>query len=105
MFLLPYELKPRFIPLQKQYFRQFQSGDKVWEYRLHCKTWREENAMVGRRVKLSMGYGKAERMNGVIAETKIIPAKGIAGASEIYHPKAELYAMRINQLSEVYTDV
>lgn len=60
------EQKPLFIPLKTKWFEQFRSGEKRSELRLYGPRWSERTCPVGRRVVLSKGYGKYERMSGTI---------------------------------------
>lgn len=60
-----YHVKPLFIPLKTEYFNAFKDGTKTYEFRVGAK-WNERNCRVGRAVILSKGYGKNERLNGVI---------------------------------------
>ena len=59
--------KPLFVPLKKEYYEAFESGEKKIEYRRYGARWNEATCRVGRRVILSCGYGKRRRMLGVIA--------------------------------------
>lgn len=58
--------KPLFIPLRREYFAQFESGDKQEEYRPFGPRWNERTCTIGRAVVLSLGYGKARRLHGRI---------------------------------------
>jgi len=60
------QLKPLFIPLKREYFEAFERGEKDTEYRRWSKRWSAETCALGRRVVLSLGYGKARRLRGVI---------------------------------------
>src|SRR5690554_5605178 len=62
--------KPLFVPLKTEYFEQFKSGEKRDELRLYGKRWNEETCTPGRQVILSKGYGKHERLKGVIWKFK-----------------------------------
>jgi hypothetical protein len=59
-------VKPLFIPLKTEYFEAFRAGTKDTEYRRHGSLWNEDVCQVGRPVVLSKGYGKSERLSGVI---------------------------------------
>lgn len=61
-----------FIPLRKQYFEAFADGRKQWEYRRHGTRWNAETCSIGRRVVLSLGYGKARRLTGRVADFMIV---------------------------------
>lgn len=58
---------PLFIPLMTRFYRAFEDGSKTVELRLYGKRWNEQTCPVGRPVVLSHGYGKKERMQGVIS--------------------------------------
>ena len=59
-------LKPLFIPLKREYFESFEQRKKSVEYRVHGPRWNKNTCQVGRRVTLSLGYGKQRRIGGVI---------------------------------------
>lgn len=61
------EMTPLFIPLKTEYFEAFASGSKDTEYRPFGVRWNERTCRVGRPVVLSKGYGKAQRLQGVVA--------------------------------------
>ncbi len=58
--------KPLFLPLKTQYYAAFEIGHKSEEYRLYGKMWNEKNCRIGRRITLSNGYGKKNRLQGII---------------------------------------
>lgn len=60
-------MKPLFIPLKREYFEAFQAGTKLEEFRPYGPRWNERTCPVGRPVVLSLGYGRAHRMAGVVA--------------------------------------
>lgn len=60
-------MKPLFIPLKTEFFRAFQSGTKTVEYRQYGPRWNERTCPVGRQVVLSHGYGRHERLQGVVS--------------------------------------
>jgi hypothetical protein len=59
-------IKPLFIPLKRQYFEEFEQGKKQFEYRTYGSRWNEQTCLVGRRVIISLGYGKQRRTEGKI---------------------------------------
>ncbi len=61
-------MKPLFIPLNTEFYEAFLSGDKGSELRLYGPRWNENTCPVGRGVILSKGYGKQNRITGVIRE-------------------------------------
>jgi hypothetical protein len=60
-------MKPLFIPLKTEYYRDFECGMKTVEYRLYGPRWNERTCQPGRAVTLSLGYGKRERLHGIVA--------------------------------------
>jgi hypothetical protein len=60
------EMKPLFVPLRIEYYEAFARGEKHSELRLYGPRWNERTCVPGRRVILSKGYGKENRMNAVI---------------------------------------
>lgn len=58
--------KPLFIPLKREYFEAFERGEKHVEYRPFGPRWNRRTCEIGRRVVLSLGYGKRRRLNGVV---------------------------------------
>lgn len=60
-------MKALFIPLKTEYFRAFQAGTKPVEFRQYGPRWNERTCYLGRPVVLSHGYGKRERLQGVIS--------------------------------------
>lgn len=61
-----------FIPLRKEFFEAFAEGRKQWEYRRHGTRWNAETCSIGRRVVLSLGYGKHRRLTGRVADFMIV---------------------------------
>lgn len=59
-------MKPLFIPLKREFYEAFKSGIKDTEYRKFGPRWNSETCRIDRPVVLSLGYGKKNRMNGVI---------------------------------------
>lgn len=59
-------MKPLFIPLKRRWFEEFERGTKTFEFRTYGPRWNEETCAIGRRVTLSLGYGKHRRLHGVI---------------------------------------
>jgi hypothetical protein len=55
-----------FIALKREFFEAFKDGSKREEFRAYGPRWNERTCRVGRRVTLSLGYGKQHRLSGVI---------------------------------------
>lgn len=58
--------KALFIPLKREYFEAFKLGTKTEEYRPEGARWNARTCAVGRPVVLSLGYGKSNRLQGVV---------------------------------------
>lgn len=58
--------KPLFVPMKSEYYEAFKGGEKTEELRLYGKRWNERTCYVGRKIILSKGYGKKERLIGQI---------------------------------------
>jgi hypothetical protein len=58
--------KPLFIPLKRKFYIAFADGIKDTEYRRYGARWNERTCRVGRAVTISLGYGKAHRLSGVV---------------------------------------
>jgi tetrahydromethanopterin S-methyltransferase subunit F len=59
-------MKPLFVPLMTEHYEAVKAGTKRIEYRLYGKRWNDRTCLVGRRITLSKGYGKGNRINGFI---------------------------------------
>jgi hypothetical protein len=55
-----------FVPLRREWFEAFEKGHKTFEYRPYGPRWNERTCAIGRRVTLSLGYGKHRRLHGTI---------------------------------------
>jgi hypothetical protein len=65
--------KPLFIPLKSQYYYAFAYGRKSTEYRQYGPRWNERVCRIGRPVVLSRGYGKRDRLAGIITGFRMVP--------------------------------
>jgi hypothetical protein len=61
-------VKPLFIPLKTEFYEAFERGEKRSELRLYGPRWNERTCSPGRSVILSKGYGKQNRLQGVVTE-------------------------------------
>jgi hypothetical protein len=55
-----------FIPLKKEWYKEFENGTKTVEYRKHGPRWNERTCTIGRRAIISNGYGKQNRLEGTV---------------------------------------
>lgn len=65
--------KPLFVPLRKEWFQKFASGEKRSEYRVNGPRWNKRVCKEGRAAVLANGYGWP-RLHARILRTVIIPA-------------------------------
>ena len=72
-------MKPLFIPLKTEYFNAFKNGSKTYELRFGSR-WSEHHCFVGRAVVLSRGYGKHERLNGIITSYQLVQVRDLPQA-------------------------
>lgn len=61
-------MKALFIPLKSEFFEKFKSGEKDTEFRVYGPRWNCRTCIKGRKVTLSKGYGKQNRLHGVIVD-------------------------------------
>lgn len=64
------EDKPLFIPLNAEFYDAFEDGSKTTEYRLYGKRWNVVTCYPERKVILSRGYGKKNRLSGVVSDVR-----------------------------------
>lgn len=55
-----------FIPLKSEFYDAFKRGEKTVEYRVYGSRWNEKTCPIGRGVTISKGYGKQNRLQGVV---------------------------------------
>lgn len=81
---------PLFIPLKREYFEAFERGEKRQEFRPWGPRWNERTCAIGRRVTLSLGYGKARRLTGeIVALLKCDAPQMLPGWRECYGDRAQ----------------
>ena len=67
-------IKPLFVPLYKEYFLKFKSGEQDCEIRPEGhRGWTREAVVPGRRITFSNGYGKYDRTTRDIVRVEITP--------------------------------
>ena len=78
-------IKPLFVPLKREYYEAFRSGQKTTEYRKYGPRWNENTGYKGRSVILSLGYGRKHRLFGdIVWAFKEADMKFHKGYQEIY---------------------
>lgn len=91
--------KPLFIPLKTEYFEAFKLGAKTHEYRKYNAWWNEKKCQPGRPVILSKGYGKHDRIYGVVKSFKarlvkeIKDQKAVKAIKDLYGHENHLMAI------------
>lgn len=84
--------RPLFIPLRSKWFAQIYSGEKRHEYRAYGPRWNEGTCRVGRRVTVSRGYGKAQRLAKVIASFIVLDWADAPPEAQAIYPDAAYIA-------------
>ena len=94
--------KPLFIPLKTEFYEAFERGDKREEFRVHGPRWNANTCWMGRDVVLSKGYGKQNRVRGVIVGFRVdLCPLSLPGWVECYgHKHAEAACIEIHILRE-----
>lgn len=79
-------MAPLFIPLKREYFDAFKRGEKREEFRPLGPRWNPQTCLIGRRVVLSLGYGKAHRLTGTVTSFRkdFNPHANLPGWSACY---------------------
>lgn len=79
-------ITPLFIPLCAGPFDEFKAGTKrnMEEYRPEGARWNAEVCWIGRRVVLSRGYGKKDRLQGVIVGYRSTTVGEVQGWEKYY---------------------
>ncbi len=77
-------MKPIFIPLKKQYFEEFERGEKTTEHRHWGRRWNSDNCRLGRRVTLALGYTKKRLHGEIVGYKKSYLVDEIPGWKECY---------------------
>ncbi len=75
--------KPLFIPLNAEYFEEFEAGRKTREFRVYGPRWNERTCFPGRPVTLSYGYGKQRRIQGTVKSFFKVPAVSSSGTAAL----------------------
>ncbi len=86
---------PLFIPLRREFFEMFREGSKVAELRRHGPRWNETTCWVGRDVLLSCGYGKGNRLTGIIARVAVVAIEQLATGDRQHFLQCYGFAPRV----------
>jgi hypothetical protein len=91
-------MKPLFIPLKTQWFREFEAGTKNTEYRAYGPRWNERTCRVGRKATVSHGYS-GKRLERIVAAFVSIPwAEAPEVARSIYPDAAFIAAIHLPRI-------
>ncbi|CAM3780893.1 hypothetical protein [Litorimonas haliclonae] len=93
------ERKPLFVPLKTKYYEQFEAGVKVSEMRPYGPRWNERTCFVGRPVTLSKGYGKQNRISGVITRFRRTTPEHLGAAQNDW---IAVYGEDRNDVAEIF---
>lgn len=86
-----------FIPLKRPYFEAFEARSKEYEYRRYGARWNERTCAVGKRVCLSLGYGRHRRLVGRILGFSVCDSKDCPEWLECYgEAEAQVAAIHIH---------
>lgn len=94
---------PLFIPLNTEHYEAFEDGSKITEYRIHGKRWHRGTVWVGRAVTLSKGYGKQNRLSGVVNKVEI--KRAIEVPSNIQSAILGIYGMGNHEMICISIDL
>ncbi len=84
-------MKPLFIPLRTEWFRQFEAGTKDTEYRAYGPRWNERTCTLGRPAVLAHGYGHPRLHRTVMGFSVLERDRAPLVAQQIF-PNAPLIA-------------
>lgn len=85
-------VKPLFIPLRTKWYRAFEAGDKIFEYRAYGPRWNERTCFVGRPAIISHGYGKRERLSRMVHGFKALDHAEAPDEARAIYPDATYIA-------------
>lgn len=94
------KMKPAFLALKTPHYNDFKRGLKQNEYRLFGGRFTEKNFAPGREITLSRGYGKQDRLCGVITSFKVVdlvelPSHDQEDIISCYGQKAETHPIAV----------
>lgn len=84
--------RPLFVPLKAKWFAQVASGEKRHEYRAYGPRWNERTCRVGRRVTVSLGYGRHRRLEKVVASFNALNWADAPPEAQSIYPDAAFIA-------------
>ncbi len=90
--------KPMYFFLKTEYYNAFKNGTKGTEYRRYSNLYNENTCTKGRKVILSKGYGKKDRLSGTIIGFEIWELGNFLGyATELYTSLKGIYTDASNK--------
>jgi hypothetical protein len=84
-------MKPLFIPLKTEWFRQFEAGTKTIEYRAYGPRWNETTCLMGRAAVVSHGYS-GKRLHRTVTGFKKLGWSHAPEAAQKIYPAAPFIA-------------
>jgi len=88
-------MKPLFVPLKRQYFDAFASGEKRIEYRAYGPRWHEGTIVPGRPVTLSCGYS-GPRLEGTVTALRTVSSDSRKFLREFFGTGVTVAAVHID---------
>lgn len=86
-------MKPLFLPLYREHFDAFASGQKRHEYRRYGARWNEQTCWIGCPVILSYGYGRQARLQAVILSFERLAIDAVPVTVSRIYPNARKIAV------------
>lgn len=90
-YVAPLDMKALFIPLKREWFAAFESGDKTTEWRAYGKRWNERTCPIGRLATVSLGYS-GKRLRFVVAGFRKTRRSSAPLAALSIYPRAKWFA-------------
>ena len=87
--------KPLFIPLKREFFEQFESGVKRFEFRPYGPRWNEKTGRMRRPAVQSDGSGNQRRLRGFISGFDKHPIYACSPSFQACYPGFEGMGCRI----------
>jgi len=87
--------RPLFIPLKREWFEAFKSGNNKREWRRYGPRWNKGTCTPRRRVTLSLGYSGA-RLYGRVSSFRTARAKGAAASIYGKGTKCAVIGIKLN---------
>ena len=96
-------MKPLFIPLKTEYYRQFEAGTKTHEYRQYGK-FNERTCAIGRPVILRRGYSTPDILSGTIVSFERIRRRDLPDPAT-YNSWLDCYGPEADDIADIRIEV